>query len=362
MTKYARLPSRSKYSHLTANKWYEIYEKDNMYWISADDGTHISISNTRITTRWFGAWVFAEGTEIPYDVDDNGIPVTICPNGTGLRVGSPAYCGHCKHFIKKENFIVTCGYPVEEHNKDRASEAIKKNFRESSFIGDKVEEYATGNYGANIMRRCLRDLEQELEDRDDGLQDLAEHIDYLFDRVKARGRELKAKDEEIELITSDRNGILAIMKSQRDSIREKDKLKANQDHNDDCSADRVKSLELEIEELTECVKNLKLDISYKYKEVADLNAENEIISKDRHEWLIEKYKEITRCHTVINKQEDHIAVMQGVIDVKDKEIKTKHLWASAKDIEITMLLGQIDKGDKEVAELKDKLSKIKQVL
>ena len=37
-------------------------------------------------------------------------------------------------------------------------------------------------------------------------------------------QELKAKDKEIELITSDSKGILAIMESQRESMRDKDAL------------------------------------------------------------------------------------------------------------------------------------------
>ena len=71
-------------------------------------------------------------------------------------------------------------------------------------------------------------------------------------------------------------------------LKAKDKLIANQEYNDDCSADRVKSLELEIEELTECVKNLKLDNGYKNKEIARLNIKRNImvVAKDKEIELI----------------------------------------------------------------------------
>jgi len=100
----------------------------------------------------------------------------------------------------------TCGCS-EKIVKDKASEAIK-SIREiaNEQLSELYEGFITAKTGI---------IEQELKAKDEKIKGL---------KITNKVSELvvKDKDKEIELITSDSKGILAIMESQRKSMRDKD--------------------------------------------------------------------------------------------------------------------------------------------
>ena len=164
-------------------------------------------------------------------------------------------CKHCGWqmgagdilIIRPDDMLVCpeCGKPieledrrVEEPNKDKASEAILKI-------------------------RLLYDPACA-----DTAYELGKHLMDIED-------ELKAKDKEIELITEDRDGILAIMESQRKIMREKDE---------------------KIETKNKKIWDLGCEIIAKDKEIADLKDENEELADLIVKWeagYAELFKKIT---------------------------------------------------------------------
>jgi len=109
-----------------------------------------------------------------------------------------------------------CSEPAPE---DKASEAIKELKRFS------YEHQTTDMYTKGLMNT----IEQELKDKDEGIQNLTEHIDCLMDSGTVQRRELKAKDKEIEEL-KDKNNTLNRIKHLVDCIAS-DNCNINTDNN-----------------------------------------------------------------------------------------------------------------------------------